>query len=150
MSSLLSERTNAYQLFGALAAGTTASAAASVTVDLQADQANSFLALVTVGNTTSTAGVSVTLQAGATTAAMANLCTAGTTVPMTAATTVSNRILRIDAKDIKHRYVRLLSNTTSAVVWGAIGIPYDCKKQVVTASSDVATTFAAVHPTTTA
>jgi hypothetical protein len=144
----LSEKIVPHIGFHPLAAGTTTAAIGQI-VDLQASNADSVCLLAMIGNSTG-AGASFTLQASATTANFATLCRSGTTVAITVATTLSNRLLVADAKCVPHRYVTVLSNTTAAVPLSAILVAYDSKKQPITASTNVAASFQAVAPTTTA
>jgi hypothetical protein len=145
----LSEKVGAYIGFNPLAAGTTTAATGGV-LDLSAFNADSVLMLGAIGNSTG-GGASFTLQGSASTASFATLCTSGTTVAITVATTVSNRLVMADAKCVPFRYVTVLSNTTAAVPLFAVLIPYDSKGGIVTQSTaNVAHHIKAVAPTTTA
>ncbi len=147
--SLLSERISAMVGWTVKAAGTTTAATGNV-LDLQASQSDSVLVVGMAGTVTGT-GVSFTLQGSASTGSFATLCTAGTTVALTAATTVSDKIVMIDAKNVPYRYVTVLSNSTSATPLSVAVLAYDSKKQAVSASTVyVAQTVTAVNPTTTA
>jgi hypothetical protein len=147
--SLMSERVSPHLVFAPLAAGTTTATIGNV-VDLQASQSDSVYLVVAIGNSTGT-GVSFTLQGSASTASFANLCTAGTTVAITVATTVSNKLVIADAKNVPYRYVTAISNSTAAVPCVVALLAYDSKKQAISASTvHVAQTFTAVNPTTTA
>jgi hypothetical protein len=146
--SLLSERCSALVAFSPKAAGTTTSVIGAV-LDLQASQSDSVLVIGMAG-TVAGNGVSFTLQGSASTGSFANLCTAGTTVVLTAATTVSDRIVMIDAKNVPYRYVTVLSNSTSATPLSVAVLAYDSKSNAVSASTvNVAQTVTAVNPTTT-
>lgn len=144
----LSEKVGAFIGFNPLAAGTTTATNGGV-LDLSAFGADSVMLLAAIGNSTGT-GASFTLQGSATTANFATLCTSGTTVAITVATTLSNRVLIADAKCVPFRYVTVLSNTTAAVPLHATLIPYDSKGGIVTQSTNVAQHVKAVAPTTTA
>jgi hypothetical protein len=147
--SLLSERISECVGWTVKAAGTTTATIGNV-IDLQASQSDSVLVVGMAGTVVGT-GVSFTLQASATTGSFATLCTAGTTVALTAATTVSDRIVLIDAKNVPYRYVTVLSNSTSATPLAVAVLAYDSKKQAVSPSTlYVATSVTAVNPTTTA
>ncbi len=146
----LCERVSAFVGIPPLAAGTTTAGSGHTIVDLQSANADSVMALAMSGTVVG-AGVSFTLQGSATTANFANLCTSGTTVVITVATTVSNRILIADAKCVPFRYVQAISNTTTATPLSVALIAYDSKSQPTAPSTAiVAVTVKAVAPTTTA
>lgn len=142
-------------LMANLVAGTSYAQANSTSVDLSAYDADSLFVVAAVTATTLT-GFTMTAQGGATTSALGGYCVAAgsTSSLLTVATTNPAKLLFIDIKNARHRYVGVKHTGLAATNGVILGFPYNSKKQPVPLSTDLSSTvsgtgfYQSVSPTT--
>ena len=127
----------------------------SATVNLGTYNADSIM-IVGLANQVAGAGFTMTAIGGASTSALGGYCTAAgsTSSLLTAATTTSGKLVFIDIKNARHKYVGVKHTGSGAAAVTILGFPYNTKTQPVPLSTDLSSTVSgtgfhrSVSPTT--
>lgn len=136
-------------------AGTSYTVASSDSIDLKTYNADSVL-IVAVTNATTLTGFTMTAQGGDSTSALGGYCQAAgsTAAVITAATTAPGKVMYIDIKNSRHRYVGVKHTGLAATNATILAFPYSTKQQPLALSASLSSTAQytgwakAVSPTT--